>query len=281
MKKSYILLLFMGFTLPSLPAYAHDDWIEPAAFTYEQTVKARLPYTMGFTITASDSYFHPDRNRLLEDVGGFRLSITAPDGSPVMPLFLMLGKTDTQGEALLTQPGTYVLSLTRTDGPVYYSELTYPSGKGVEYVTLPKDKLSADQLKRWKETKAYYHNSKTYVVSEHSSDSWKKPLGHLKEIVPLSDPSQIRKGKAFSVQVLFKGVPYKQATIKLIHQGDKSDEDGGSPLIITADGDGKAVLRFGRAGRWLVETDHYEDNADKTKAGKTKYAATLMVEVGE
>ena len=277
-----VILLLLSSAVCSTNAFAHEDWIAPHQFHFTHTEKKRLPYRLSFDATASDRYFHEDRNRFLEDIGGFTLSVMAEGQPHIIPELFTMGQTKNHGEVLLNRAGTYLLAFGRTGGkPMYYSKLRQKDGNGWEYVTLPKNRLNAGQLARREKTGAYYHHAKTFVTAETMTDIWKQPVGHLKEIMPLAHPNAIAINTPFPIQVLHQGVPFSEAKIRLIYEGYQPVSYGSAPYELTADKQGRTEIRFDRPGRWLIETHHKAPAEDQALAESAKYAATLMVEVKE
>jgi len=126
--------------------------------------------------------------------------------------------------------------------------------------------------RRWREV--YAKHAKSYVrVGEPGSDrSWAEPCGMALEIVPEADPTALRAGDALPVRVLRDGKPFPSFPLGLVHEGDATG------TLQTTDSDGRATLRLGKAGRWLVRGTDLRKSAKPGTEWESDFA-TVTLEV--
>lgn len=100
-----------------------------------------------------------------------------------------------------------------------------------------------------------------------------KPVGHVLEIVPETDPAQLQPGKALVVTVLFQGKPLPNAQIAALHEGD-SAESFNFPVKTRTDTRGRATLMLDRPGLWYARLI-YSIPADDPEFQWRHFFATL------
>ena len=207
-------------------------------------------------------------------MGGFDFGILSPEGTRIEPSLMVQGQTKTFGEVALTNPGTHTLFFSRGETPLYYSSL-----KDGSYRKASLNKLNAADKAQVKETKGYFHFSKTYVVVEPSTTDWQKPLGQTLEIIPVSDPTALKSPASFTFGVNYRGAPLAHAKLHAVYDGYVPPAYGDSPVTLETNDKGVAIVKLDRPGRWLLAATHYEDAPDKSKASRLKYVGSLMLYV--
>lgn len=100
--------------------------------------------------------------------------------------------------------------------------------------------------KRWREL--YAKHQKTFVrVGQPAGDrSWAEPVGSALEIVPDSDPTEVRAGDDFAVRVLKNGKPHAAFALNAIAAGQTKGETA------RTDAEGRVTFRINKAGPWLL-----------------------------
>lgn len=108
----------------------------------------------------------------------------------------------------------------------------------------------------------------TYLYSRYSkllfgqlSGRATRPMGHLLEIIPDTDPASLKAGAALRVQVMFLGKPLARAQVAAAHEG-ASGEAFEFPVKATTDENGWATLQLTRPGLWYARLIHTIPSAD-------------------
>lgn len=117
------------------------------------------------------------------------------------------------------------------------------------------------------------------VLLKTAGKSWKAPLGHQLEIVPLADPNALKPGDELPVQVLFDGAPIA-TTVSATFAGFSSQPNTYAYVTETlSEGpqEGAALVKTWSPGVWMIRAQH-------TAAGgegfdKHVLRATLLFEV--
>jgi uncharacterized GH25 family protein len=116
-------------------------------------------------------------------------------------------------------------------------------------------------------------------VGKEPDDSFKRPVGHSLEIVPLRNPSKLKTGEFLPIQVLFKGRPAKYCKVYATYSGFSTNCD--FAYTTTTDGKGKAKIRIIHYGPWLIKTGMKLPATKelKEKCNELSYSATLTFEI--
>ena len=96
-----------------------------------------------------------------------------------------------------------------------------------------------------------------------------KPIGVKAEFVPMSDPTTLRPGDAISVQLLVEGKPVVNAAVSAVTSGKAG------PTRVATDANGRATLRIGSEGAWLIKTVHMVRLPQPADAEWESYWVTL------
>ncbi|MCK4396198.1 DUF4198 domain-containing protein [candidate division WOR-3 bacterium] len=117
------------------------------------------------------------------------------------------------------------------------------------------------------------------MVGIEDTATYKNPIGHKIEIVPLKNPSILREGNFLPIQVLFDGRPAKYYEVFATYSGFSTGED--FAYATSTDSEGKARIRLIHYGPWLVKTATKVPATDdlKDKCDELHYTATLTFEV--
>jgi uncharacterized GH25 family protein len=139
---------------------------------------------------------------------------------------------------------------------------------------------------------AFHISAKTVLVVGGSDKNLSAPTNQPLEVVPLSDPSKLKKGSALPIKVLFEGKPLAGFPVKATYAGCEEKEAGGSsaqkpaeksegskagkeagsaeaksdqghrgggmrfPVDTVTDDQGQAVVPVDRAGYWMIVLSH-------------------------
>ncbi len=121
-------------------------------------------------------------------------------------------------------------------------------------------------------------------------ESWKAPLGHRLEIVPMSNPCHWKTGQTVRVQVLLDGHPWEGVPISVGHEGadaksaatseKKPDDDSHAYTYRTVtDAKGVASIPLDRAGHGFVKAHLIRPTEGLSKAKWESFWATLTFRV--
>lgn len=277
--KNILYTWIIIFLLPQ-QALAHLYWIEPAEFYYYTKTKAmddKVSETLTFEFSGGDVYFNADTNRSFgDDTAEYSFTYLLPDGSTLKPTRIFNGQTRLVVEAEANQKGTYTLAISRTGEPMYYAKLADDS-----WVAKAKDELTEQERLTAKVHGGYFQHSKSYITLHEMSDNWKKPLGHSLEIIPLSHPNHLYVRDSLPMQVLYQGKALAGAKLHAVYQGYRAKQHGKKPITTKTDEQGKAVISFDKASRWLITVKHSEATANQIKADSHEHQASLMLEVNQ
>ncbi|MDR0407302.1 MAG: DUF4198 domain-containing protein [Campylobacteraceae bacterium] len=109
-------------------------------------------------------------------------------------------------------------------------------------------------------SKCLYFNklSKTYLNSKTNDESFKKPLGQILEIVPLTNPVDITVGKSGKFQVLYDGKPFANADIFSTYDTFDPKSENAYAKKSKTDKDGIVNFDFDHKGLWLVRVNYHK-----------------------
>jgi hypothetical protein len=185
-------------------ACAHDYWLLPATFTPDAGKPVSVALHVGDRFVSEGEKAHQAKAtvslKLLSAAAA--IDLTAADGDKPAVRF-------TPGK-----PGTCIVALER-DARL----ITLPAKKFTAYLKEEGlDSILADRAKSGEAGRdgreRYRRYLKCYLRAGGTGDeAWKKRAGHKLEIVPLSDPTGLKKGDTFAVRVLFDGEPLAGALV--------------------------------------------------------------------
>ncbi len=123
----------------------------------------------------------------------------------------------------------------------------------------------------------YSRGAKALVrVGSGGNEVWNKTLGHVIELVPLSDPEALRPGDTLSVRLLFRREPVESAIVSAGYAGHGGE---GHVSESPTDADGVARLYIPAPGRWYVRTIHMIQRPDAADFDWESFWATLTFQV--
>lgn len=245
MKKSHHWHLSTAFLLSvtlSATVLAHDTWLIPKQFSVKKDTALVLDMSSGMAFPDPFTTIKPERIvqaklRLGEQQED--LSNTA-SGKKTLRFNTRLTASGIAAFWVELKPKTIELSFDKV--------ATYLHELGTDEAKAEWDKMP--EPKRWRET--YSKHAKTFVkVDNGTTDAtaWSKPVGLLLEIVPETNPTAVKVGDDFTVQVLKHGQPLPHFAVGIAHEGEhKHHHDA----ISKTDELGKVTFHFQHAGRWLL-----------------------------
>jgi uncharacterized GH25 family protein len=256
------LFAFCGLlALGAAVAPAHDTWVQTNSHIVRTGDAVHVDLLLGNH--GNDHRDFKIAGKLAADSIG-KFTVTAPDGKSydLKPDLVDLGYAPKEGyhsaKFATNAPGLYVASQT-SDSIVNHGKLvrSVRSAKAYFLASPSLDKVRSD----WK--------------------GFEKPLGHVLELVPESNPvAPMGPGTPIKVKLLFNGKPLADTKISFIPRGVTLKEGTDAEYERTTTADGKASFTP-KAGNYYLVVAHKSDDASagETKYESIKYAATLTVYV--
>ena len=243
--------------LLSSDAWAHDYWIMPSDFDPSPGTLLEAEFT------ASHRFFVDEE---APNITGFRGFLVLPDGREIPLPYQRIAPTNASLLAPILGEGTYTLGAVSTR-PEYWS--TTSSGHAPGRKSELADGIS---------TTAYVKSVKTYVNVGQPSESWRAPLGHAIEIVPLNNPASLKTGDPLTFKVLLHDQVTAGTEVYAVYEGFDS-EDHEAPVTTTTDAQGQAQIRTDRPGPWLVYARVERKAAPASGLDWHNYRAYLLMNV--
>lgn len=217
---------------------AHDTWLLPDRFeiTPNQTVTLQLTSGMAFPELESG----PKRERV--ESANCRLADRTREISDITaePKALLF-----KSELAENGVATFWVKLPAKSIELKPDEVEHYLDEVGAPATLRKE-WNEMEPKRWREL--YTKHQKTFVrVGQRAGDrSWAEPVGSALEIVPESDPTEVRAGDEFAVRVLKNGKPHAAFALNAVAAGQSKGETG------RTDAQGRVAFRINKPGPWLL-----------------------------
>ncbi len=128
-------------------------------------------------------------------------------------------------------------------------------------------------------TRRYAKFAKTFVeVGLNGPRAFSRVVGHVAELMPLSDPAKLRAGDTLALRLLYRGKPLASAHM---HAGRAAD--GGTEtdhLSLATDQNGVVRVPVANAGLWNARTLHIVPAERGTGADWDSFFVTVVFSVG-
>jgi len=244
------------------PALAHDTWLRP--------VKARIApgETCVFELSSGLTFARPEiavfPGRLVASharLAGRTVELHGEAQATLLTLSAVLPGSGVAAAWIETRPRS--LELTPDEVTEYLDE--------IDATPTIRETWRKRTDKTWVES--YVKIAKTYLrLGDPAPDrSWAEPLGLALELIPGSDPTQLKVGDTFSVQLLWEGKP-------LAAQPVGAAPDGAKGTLRNTDAGGKVSFVLDHPGAWLVRVTRLRP--DKGQPGRwTSHFSTLTLDV--
>lgn len=253
------LAAFTHFFLLAGLTLAHDTWVRPENPRVAPGQTVRLEATSGMEFPNLGSPIAPDRlARADYRLDGKTLPITDRKASKdALALTVRPGGTGVAVVAIESKPRAIDLKPSQVEE--YLEEI------GAREIASEWKKTGSG---RWHET--YTKHAKTFFrVGDRIRDSsWAEPAGMALEIIPESDPTDLRTGVEFSIKVLKEGRALPGFPVIALAAGWKTG------TLVKTDADGKARFRLDRRGWWLIKGTHLA-RSPATKSDWESHFTTL------
>jgi uncharacterized GH25 family protein len=244
MRVSRVLTACSLLAIAATMAGAHDMFFRLAHYFVSPGDRVRAPLLNG---TFSRSMNSIKWNRVAD------LSVTSPAGRAAQDSTRWDTKSDTSWLSFATgKPGTYVIGLsTRTaeldETGKDFNE--YLRTDGVPDVLAARTK--AGELGKAVRERYSKHVKAVLQVGEARSGEWATVLGYPAELVPLSNPADLRKGDELALRCLVDGKPMSGQFV--LYGGRGPGETRIEGRSARSGGDGVVRVKFDRPGVWYVK----------------------------
>ncbi len=217
---------------------AHDTWIVPQKPVVKVGESATVEGTSGMKFSELETAMAPDRIRTAAyRVGHAPKQVSENTKGPKsLRMSIRPGRSGVVTVWLESKPRS--IDLKPDQVAEYLQEI------GAEDVAR---EWKSDGSGDWHET--YTKHAKTFLRTEPPADdrSWMEPVGMDLEIVPESDPTQVRPGDEVSFLVLKSGRPFPDFPVTALVAGATRG------TLKKTNSEGKVRFRLDRKGWWLIK----------------------------
>jgi uncharacterized GH25 family protein len=247
-------------------ASAHDFWLQPDTFTPAVNKPAALSLHVGDRFVSEKELAHQKKATVSLKLfsAGDAIDLDAKDDDK--PIVRFTPK----------KAGVYFVALER-DAKLITLEAkkfnSYLEAEGLDDV-LSDRKKAGESDKSGREW--YRRFIKTYLrAGGKGDDVWKKRAGHKLEIVPLSDPTALKKTATFAVRVLFDDKPLSGAKVTAFSRAGDKVKDRWTRTTAK----GEATFKLGESGVHLVRLVFMRRAKDDREADWHSWWAAMTFEV--
>lgn len=146
---------------------------------------------------------------------------------------------------------------------------SYTHGEGLREV----ERIRGEKQQKDSDGRELYSRY-TKLLSGKLGELATRALGHVLEIVPETDPSELKAGDSLRVRVLFKGKPLPDAAVSAVYSG--ADLKGHQyPVATRTDANGMAELKLDRGGLWYARMIYMEPVQNDPEVDWRSYFATV------
>lgn len=270
MFRKTVLALALASLLPGA-AHAHRSWLLPSS----SHVEGKDPWV---TVDAavSENLFDVDTNALKLD----GLVITDPAGANIQPDTVLNGRLRNSIDLKLTKPGTYRVAIVGESLMANYKLNGEAKRFRGSLENFAKEvPANATDIQKT----VTYSRNETFVTNAQANDAALKPSNTGLEMVPLTDPTDLRAGEKASFRFLLDGKPAAKLGFSLIPGGVKYRGVLNEIRVVT-DEKGEASVTWPNAGMYWL-TASWPERAPMVEgqppapppARRVSYAATLEV----
>ncbi len=263
----FFLIIFQA--LIAMPAGAHMLWLNPSNYYPEvgSTVEIGIGWGHQYKADRTDEAIKEGRVATIQAL--------TPDGHTIDLESVALGRY----RLPIDKPGAYVV--TARIKPGFFT--TTPEGR-----KWGNRKQVPDAVK----CTNFHIEAKTVLLAGGSAQHVEARSGQPLELIPVSDPGQLKVGDRFSVRVLHEGSPLAGADVKAVYAGFEKEKSaasgakskghhgsGGYPVETVTDAEGNADIPLDRAGYWMVVLSHRPAYPDPETCDQYMHNVTFAFEV--
>ncbi len=247
MRKPLVIVLLILVCAASL--VAHDFWLASSSWQAAPGSTVTLTANVGDRFPVAGSYTDPAR---VDSV-----TLLGPGGRvAVQPDFRRERDSLAADLHLPPAPGTYLAVMVIKPRFIEIAPrdfTTYLTHEGLERVVSERERLG-ESGKPGRERYSRY--AKLVIrAGDGPADHVTNPAGLKAELVPLVDPTTLRRGDTLAVRLLADGRPVSGALVGAIDAGSKGAPDDW-PLKGRSDADGVVRFVLNAPGPWLVRSVH-------------------------
>jgi len=253
--KTSLLLTPAALIMLAMPVLSHDYWFEPERLLVRVGDSVALHLFVGEALKS-------DEERVLqkEKTASFKMYSVGET------LDLKASGTDGQipaANVTFKSTGNYLIAMERS-----WSSITLDAKKFEEYLReegldsiIALRDQSGESEKTARERYSRYLKSLLQVGSRHD-ETYKRELRFKLEIVPQTNPYELKLGYPLRVKVLFEGKPLTNAKVF----ADNRQAGSTRTQRARTTGDGIASFKLDRSGFWLVRLVHMRRCPDPAEA---------------
>lgn len=258
-KKNYHIVgfgLVLLLVLAPIPAGAHFMWINMEKYSpsTQDTVHLNIGFGHQFGNLVGNVLREADRMDEIVILGGNSEKIAVQ----------AINETDYEVEKSLKQSGGYLVLAKTKEG--FFTKTTEgyqrQNKKGLKNV------LQCSYSGGYAKALINTGNGRTDVFS--------KPVGHILEIVPGENPTELKTGDRLSLKVLYERKPLK-TELYATYLGFSSE--GAWAYVANTNAEGTGQIKILSPGIWLVKVNHKLPFSDLEECDQYSYTATLTFEV--
>jgi uncharacterized GH25 family protein len=244
---------------------AHDTWLLPRRTAVMPGTVVWMDLTSGMAFPKLETSIKPDRIDTARcRLNGKTLEIDQRTPKPhSLALGLMLPESGIATFSVDLKPRR--LELTPKQVDEYFAEIDAPQWVRNTWMEMKSPK-------RWREVYVKHSKSFVRVGNAENNQSWSIPVGMSLELVPEKDPTSLRVGDSFPVQVLRDGAPLSDFNVGIVRAGNV---DIG---FRTTGADGRVSFPLLRAGKWLLRGTQLRKSSKPDTDWESDFT-TLTVEV--
>ena len=271
-QKTVIALALAG---AAFSAHAHKPWILPSSTFVENDREAWV------TVDAavSEGLFDIDHVPLKLD----GLTITGPDGAALQPENVSNGKLRNSFDVKMAKNGTYKIALVNQNAfATYKVNGETKRWRGLEANLAKEVPADAQDLKVTRTSSRV----ETFVTANEPSDAVLKPTGSGLELVPVTNPTELRAGEKATWRFLVDGKPAANLPFSLIPGGVRY-RGTLNEVRFSTDAKGEITFTIPAAGMYLATASWPAPQQGQAQGGqggqqqpparRVTYAATVEV----
>jgi uncharacterized GH25 family protein len=245
LNKSLMALALAGLSVVSFNAQAHKPWLLPSSTEVEAGRDGSAWVT--FDAAISEGLFDIDHMPLGLD----GLLITAPDGATLTPENVNKGKLRSTFDLKLSKPGTYKVALVSANvmGSYKDKEGNTKRFRATEETLAKEVPADAQEVK----VSRMQSRLETFVSTGTPDLAVFKPTGVGLEMVPVTNPTELRAGEKATWRFLVDGKPAANQGVSLIQGGVRYRGTLGE-IRQNTDAKGELTLTLPAAGAYMVST---------------------------
>jgi hypothetical protein len=245
---------------------AHDLFLNALPFTLEKPGTIRLSMNLAEAFPGKHEAWRQDKT--------VRFRVHGPGGEQALK--------DTKGvdpTIELAQEGTYMIGW---DASPSYIDIDAKHFN--EYIKAEGFTNVIDSRKRANQENApgrekYTRFLKAFVqVGSKLTDHYSRPLGQRIEIIPQSNPYQLKAGDKLKIKVVFDGKPLAGATAMATYDTFTKEHDVYAHSLTTAN-DGTIEIPIGKTGIWMIRVNTMQPLQGDPKADWQSYWANCSFQV--